>query len=62
LKSWADEILDPIQIKKDGFFDEKMIRGLWQEHQERRANHAKKLWTIIVYQHWLHTVFPGMKN
>jgi asparagine synthase (glutamine-hydrolysing) len=57
LKPWANDILDPLQIEKDGFFDAREVRRLWREHQERKINHGKKLWTIIVFQHWLHSVW-----
>ena len=57
LKPWANDILDPIQIKKDGFFNADEVRRLWHEHQERKINHGKKLWTVIVFQHWLHSVW-----
>lgn len=62
LKSWADNILDPQQIKKDGFFDADHVRKLWRDHQNRKINNAKKLWTIIIFQHWLHTVLPEFKS
>ncbi len=61
LKAWANDILDPAQIEKDGFFNAREIRKLWNEHQKRKANHAKQLWTIIVFQHWLHTVRSNWK-
>ena len=57
LKSWAKDILDPIQIEKDGFFNAREVRRLWDEHQKRKVNHGKKLWTVIVFQHWLHSVW-----
>ena len=59
LKSWADDILDPVQIEQDGFFNQREVRRLWDEHQARKANHAKQLWTIIVFQHWLHSVWKN---
>ena len=62
LKLWANDILDPVQIKKDGFFHAGEVRRLWEEHQNRTVNHSKKLWTIIVFQHWLHTVWKEMKS
>jgi len=55
LKNWANDILDPVQIKKDGVFNEVEVRKLWADHQSKRCNNAKKLWTIIVFQHWLNT-------
>ena len=55
LKSWANEILDPIQLKKDGLFNVSCVRRMWQEHQDHKANHAKALWTVLVFQNWRHT-------
>ena len=62
LKPWANEILDPIQLSKDGLFNVHAVRKLWNEHQERKANNAKSLWTIIVFQHWFHSVRSNLKS
>ena len=32
LKNWANDLLDPLLIKEQGFFDYKSIRFLWDEH------------------------------
>ena len=62
LKSWAEELLDPQLLATDGFFEPAVVRRLWDEHQSRLHNHAKPLWTLLVFQHWLHRVFPKMKG
>ena len=62
LKDWADDILDPVQLKKDGFFCSAEVRRMWREHQEGKANHAKPLWTILVFQNWLHEVWSSWRT
>ncbi len=62
LKSWAEQLLAPATIKADGIFNPSAVQILWNEHQNHRANHAKALWTLIVFQHWYHTSFAQWKN
>ena len=62
LKSWADEILDPQQLASDGLFNSVEVRKLWNEHQEKRANHAKALWTLIIFQYWMHSSWAQWKS
>jgi asparagine synthase (glutamine-hydrolysing) len=62
LRRWADERLDPQQLASDGFFDPATVRRLWDEHQSHHANHAKALWTILVFQEWLHTSFHSWRT
>jgi len=52
LKQWAEEILDPAEIREVGLFNAEEVSRLWNEHQAGRRNHAKKLWTLIVFQIW----------
>jgi asparagine synthase (glutamine-hydrolysing) len=53
LKSWADDILSVDQLKQHGLFKPSAVRKLFDEHQNKKKNHAKALWTLIVMQHWL---------
>ena len=62
LKDWADQLLDPVLIKKDGIFNPTTVQKLWQAHQNKCANHAKALWTLIVFQHWYHTSLAQWKK
>ncbi len=62
LKKWANDILDPNQLKKEGLFSAEEVRKLWQEHQTRTANNAKQLWTIIAFQQWLNSAQAEWKS
>jgi len=55
LKPWAEQLLDPVLLKKEGMFNPVSVQKLWREHQNQQANHAKALWTLLVFQHWYHT-------
>lgn len=59
LRPWVNEILDPQQLKKDAIFDAYQVRKMWDEHQKKKANHAKSLWTVIVFQNWFHSSYKN---
>lgn len=61
LREWADELLAPDLLKESGLFDVAYVRRQWDEHQSMRANHAKALWTILVFQNWYHRTFLKWK-
>lgn len=53
LKSWADELLLPERLQREGYFNEPDITKAWQEHLQGKRDHAKKLWSILMFQAWL---------
>ncbi len=61
LRPWAEELLSPKAIEEHGFFDAAHVRRLWDEHQSLRANHAKALWTLLVFQNWYRHTFSKWK-
>jgi len=62
LKPWAEDLLDPRQLENVGMFDVTQVRRLWSEHQSLKANHAKSLWTILVFQHWYNQTLKDWKE
>lgn len=52
LQEMAWRHLCPDAVAAVGIFEPAVVRRLWQAHQAGRANHAKKLWTVLVGQHW----------
>jgi asparagine synthase (glutamine-hydrolysing) len=54
LKNWADNLLSEDRLKKDGIFHSGPIRKLWFEHLEGKRDWTPKLWSILMFQAWLH--------
>jgi asparagine synthase (glutamine-hydrolysing) len=52
LKDWADDLLDPRQLERDGFFDPEVVRRYFREHVEGRRSHQHALWTLLMFQMW----------
>ncbi len=55
LRAFAWSYLNPEALEAVGVFEAAPTLVLWNEHQRGRANHAKKLWTLLVFQVWVYT-------
>jgi asparagine synthase (glutamine-hydrolysing) len=58
LRPVCEELLSPDALRQEGLFDPAFVERLKQEHFERRANHRKVLWTLMVFRAWA-TGRPG---
>ena len=52
LKEWANELLDPEQIKQQSYLDASAVQRLWKQHQSGWRNHDDILWAILMFQAW----------
>ena len=52
LRPLCEELLSPAAIRQTGLFAESEVRRYLDEHIDGRANHRKKLWTLLVFQMW----------
>lgn len=52
LLSFVEETLSQERIERAGIFHYPYIRTLIDEHQQKRYDHRKKLWTLIIFQLW----------
>jgi asparagine synthase (glutamine-hydrolysing) len=46
------DLLSPDSLKKRGYFDPDSVAGWMQEHQEQKANHSHRLWSLMVLELW----------
>ena len=50
LKQTSDELLSESALNKHGLFDPKFVQQLKTEHEQKKNNHRKLLWTLICFQ------------
>lgn len=53
LRSWAETLLEPGQMQRQGYLRPEPIQMLWRQHLSGRYNHTTKLWTVLMWQAWL---------
>lgn len=53
LRAWADELLAPDRLTREGYLDPRLIRAAWDEHQSGARNNAHLLWGTLMFQAWL---------
>jgi asparagine synthase (glutamine-hydrolysing) len=52
LRGWAEELLSPDRLARDGLFDPSLARQRWAEHLSGRRNWQYALWTLLQFQAW----------
>jgi asparagine synthase (glutamine-hydrolysing) len=52
LKPLLEDLLSPSRLKRQGLFQPDYVGSLLQEHQARRRDHRKLLWTLLAFQMW----------
>lgn len=52
LRDLVHEYLDPVRLEREAIFDGAEVARLLDEHARGVRNHAKRLWTILMFQQW----------
>lgn len=52
LLSWAEELLDPQQMKEEGFFNVAEISRLWSDFKEMPQRGSTLIWQLLMFQDW----------
>jgi asparagine synthase (glutamine-hydrolysing) len=52
LRGWADDLLSPAALAKDGLLDSDAVGTLWQRHLSNREQNATALWNILMLRAW----------
>ena len=52
LREWADALIAPDRLDREGFFDSKVIRRIWQAHLSGRRSFGNRLWSVLMFQAW----------
>lgn len=53
LRDWAETLLDPVLLARQGYFHPDAIRKLWQQHLAGNGDRSRQLWSILMFQAWL---------
>ena len=52
MRPWAEELLQPQLLQRQGYLQFEPIQRLWQAHQ-RGADYTSQLWSVLMWQAWL---------
>ena len=53
LRDWSEELLNEDRLRREGFFDPKIVREKWAEHLSRKYDWKEYLWSVLMFQAWL---------
>jgi asparagine synthase (glutamine-hydrolysing) len=53
LRDWAEDLLTPHALDATGLLNSKLVREMWTDHLNRKCNHQRGLWTILMLLSWL---------
>ncbi len=52
MRGWAENLLEPNQLRAEGMLDADAIGRRWQEHVSGRRDWIHSLWPILMFQAW----------
>jgi len=55
LRDWAEDLLDPVRLREQGYWKADMVRQIWSEHLSGREDYSFQLWGVLMFQSWLLT-------
>ena len=52
LREWAEDLLCPQSLSRDGLLDVSAVSRMWQEHVTLRREWQHQLWAVLMFQAW----------
>jgi asparagine synthase (glutamine-hydrolysing) len=56
LREWAEALIDPVRLRREGFLRPEPVREVWVDHLSGRRNRQYELWDVMMFQAWLDSV------
>lgn len=53
LRHWAEDLLTPAMLARHDLLDAVVVRRCWADHLDRRHDHSRILWAVLMLQAWL---------
>ena len=53
LRSWAEDLLAPGTLRRQGILDVEAVRATWARHCSGKRDHTNEVWNLLVFQGWL---------
>ena len=53
LASWAEDLLDPARLRREGWLHPAPVEKLWRAHQAGRVDAQYHLWSVLMFEAWL---------
>jgi asparagine synthase (glutamine-hydrolysing) len=53
LRSWAEDLLAPATLRRQGILDVEAVRATWARHSSGKRDHTHEVWNLLVFQGWL---------
>ena len=53
LRDWAEAMLDPGRLAREGYFRPEPVRRMWEHHLNGHVNEQYRLWCVLMFQSWL---------
>ncbi len=53
LRDWAEDLLDPVRMRQEGYLDPAPIQLRWHRHLAGTAEDTPALWAVLMFQAWL---------
>ncbi|MFN7177517.1 MAG: asparagine synthase (glutamine-hydrolyzing), partial [Thermaurantiacus sp.] len=53
LRPWAEDLIAPERLAREGFLRHEPIGQSWREHQSGRRDWTPRLWSVLMFQSWL---------
>lgn len=53
LRAWADDLLAPDKLRREGVLDIELVHRRWAEHRSGQRNWAPHIWSVLMFESWL---------